>query len=179
MRHRNRLNKLSLKPSHRNAMIKNMVISLFDHERITTTKAKAKVVRKFAEKMITRGKVDSVHNRREIAKKINNKDILNKLFTVISPRFAERKGGYTRILKLGFRQGDAAEMVILELVEKTEKVEKKDDKKPSAKAKVAPAKAVAKKAVVATPKVSEEAPEVKEKAPEVEEAVVEEVSSEK
>ncbi len=170
MRHRNRLNRLSLKPSHRNAMIRNMVTSLFDHERIETTKARAKVARKMAEKMITRAKVDSVHNRREIAKDINNKDIVNKLFTVIGPRFAERKGGYTRILKLGFRQGDAAEVVILEFVEKTEKVAKKEDKKAPAKKAVSTAKADAPKKAPA-----------KKAAPtkvEAEEAVVEEVKAE-
>jgi large subunit ribosomal protein L17 len=97
-----------------------MVTSLFKHERIQTTKAKALEVRKTAEKMITRAKEDSVHNRRIIAKNIQDKDVLNKLFTEIAPRFTERPGGYTRILKMGFRQGDAAEMVLLELVEKAE-----------------------------------------------------------
>jgi len=110
-----------------------MVTSLFRFERIETTKAKALEVRRMAEKMITRAKVDSVHNRREIAKFVYDEAIVDKLFKEIAPMFAERKGGYTRILKTGYRLGDAAEMVILELVEKTasktEKAEKKDAKK--------------------------------------------------
>ena len=83
----------------------------------TTTSAKAKEVRKAAEKLITRAKVDSVHNRRIAAKFIQDDIILNKLFTDVGPRMKERNGGYTRILKLGFRQGDAADVVILELVD--------------------------------------------------------------
>ncbi len=109
-------NRLGRKASHRKALSRNMVISLFEHERIRTTKAKALEVRKVAEKMITRAREDSVHNRRVIAKNIGNKAVLNKLFTDVAPRFTGRPGGYTRILKLGQRQGDAAEMVILELV---------------------------------------------------------------
>lgn len=98
-------------------MTRNMVTSLFRYERITTTEAKAKEVRKAAEKLITRAKVDSVHNRRTVAKFIADEKILNKLFTEIGPRMKERNGGYTRILKLGFRQGDAADTVIFELVD--------------------------------------------------------------
>lgn len=134
MRHRNRLNKLGLKAGHRNAMIRNMVTSLFDKERIETTRARAKAARKVAEKMITRAKQDSVHNRREVARDITDKDVVNKLFTVLGPRFAQRKGGYTRILKVGYRQGDSAQQVIWELVEKTEKTAKKETKKETKKA---------------------------------------------
>lgn len=135
MHNRVGFNRLGRKASHRRALRRNMVTSLFKHERIQTTKAKALEIRKTAEKMITRAKEDSVHNRRIIAKDIQDKDILNKLFTEIAPRFTERPGGYTRILKMGFRQGDAAEMVLLELVEKAdapvEKKEKKEAKKES------------------------------------------------
>lgn len=133
MRHRVGFNALSRKPSERKALKRNMVTSLFRYERIETTKAKALEVRKMAEKMITRAKVDSVHNRREIAKHIYDEAIVDKLFKEIAPIYEDRKGGYTRILKTGYRLGDAAEMVILELVEKTaaktEKAEKKDSKK--------------------------------------------------
>ena len=132
MKHRIGFNALSRNSSERKALKRNMVTSLFRYERIETTKAKALEVRKMAEKMITRAKVDSVANRREIAKDIYDEDIVTKLFKEIAPLFAERKGGYTRILKTGYRQGDAAEMVILELVEKTkkeEKADKKEDKK--------------------------------------------------
>ena len=117
MNHKNGFNPLSRTASHRRAMSRNMVTSLFRYERITTTKAKALEVRKAAEKLITRSKIDSVHNRRQAARFIADEVILAKLFTDIGPRMKERNGGYTRILKLGFRQGDAADLVILELVD--------------------------------------------------------------
>lgn len=124
MNHRIGFNSLSRSTAERNALLRGMVTSLFKYERIETTKAKALEARRMAEKMITRGKTDSVHNRRIIAKDIRDAAVLNKLFTVIGPANAERNGGYTRILKTGFRKGDAAEMVILELVEKSAKEEK-------------------------------------------------------
>ena len=147
MNHKNGFNPLSRTTAHRRAMSRNMVTSLFRYERITTTKAKALEVRKAAEKLITRSKVDSVHNRRQAARYIQDETILAKLFTDIGPRMKDRPGGYTRVLKLGFRQGDAADMVILELVdykldsgEKAEKKEAKKDKAPAEK-KAAPKKA--------------------------------------
>ncbi len=118
MRHRVKKQKLGVKASHRKALKRNLVTSLFKFERIETTRAKAKAIQADAEKMITRAKVDSVHNRRIIDKDIKDKAVLNKLFTDIAPRFAKRNGGYTRILKLGYRNNDAAEMVLLELVVK-------------------------------------------------------------
>ena len=127
MKHRIGFNPLSRTTAHRKAMKRNMVTSLFRYERIETTKAKALEVRRKAEKMITRAKTDTVANRRLIARDISDKAIAAKLFTEIAPMFAERNGGYTRILKIGKRSGDAAEMVILELVEKT--VDQKDTKK--------------------------------------------------
>ena len=129
MRHRHGFNRLGRKPAHRKAMTRNMVTSLFRHERITTTKPKAQAIRRVAEKMITRAKTDSVHNRRIIARDINDKGVLAKLFTELGPRFKERPGGYTRILKLGPRMSDAAEMVILELVERTGQEPKAKEKK--------------------------------------------------
>ena len=159
MRNKTGFNPLSRTAAHQRAMARNMVTSLFRFERITTTKAKAKEVRKAAEKLITRGKVDSVHNRRTAAKFIQDEKILNKLFTEIGPRMKDRNGGYTRILKLGFRQGDAADVVILELVDyklpsseeaapaKAKKAEKAEEKKPAAKK--APAKKAASKAKTA------------------------------
>ncbi len=120
MKHRIGFNRLGRKASHRRGLHMNMVSSLFLHERITTTQAKAKDIRRTAEKMITRAKEDSVHNRRIVAKTLTDKSVMNKLFTEIGPMNKDRKGGYTRILKLGQRPGDATEMVILELVEKTE-----------------------------------------------------------
>ena len=132
MNHKMGFNPLSRTPAHRRAMSRNMVTSLFRFERITTTQSKAKEVRKSAEKLITRAKEDSVHNRREAAKFISDEKILNKLFTEIGPRMKERAGGYTRILKLGFRYGDAADVVILELVDyklDTSSEEEKAEKK--------------------------------------------------
>ncbi len=123
MNHRIGFNALSRTTSERKALKRNMVTSLFRYERIETTKAKALEVRKMAEKMITRAKEDSVHNRRIVASDIYDEAVVAKLFKEIAPMFAERKGGYTRILKTGNRLGDAAEMVILELVEKTGKKE--------------------------------------------------------
>ncbi|MPM04529.1 50S ribosomal protein L17 [bioreactor metagenome] len=134
MKHRIGFNALSRNSAHRKALKRNMVTSLFRYERIETTKAKALEVRRMAEKMITRAKVDSVANRRLIARDITDEAIAAKLFTEIAPLFVERKGGYTRILKTGNRLGDAAEMVILELVEKTAKPEKKKAEKKSEKA---------------------------------------------
>lgn len=117
MNHKYGFNPLSRTTAHRRAMSRNMVTSLFRYERITTTKAKALEVRKAAEKLITRSKVDSVHNRRQAARYIQDEIVLAKLFNEIGPRMKERNGGYTRILKIGYRQGDAADMVILELVD--------------------------------------------------------------
>ena len=155
MNHRNGFNPLSRTTAHRRAMSRNMVTSLFRYERITTTKSKALEVRKSAEKLITRAKEDTVHNRREAAKFISDEKILNKLFTEIGPRMKERNGGYTRVLKLGFRQGDAADVVILELVDyklesEDEKAEKKAAKKAHAKEEK-PAKKAATKSKEAAP----------------------------
>ncbi len=163
MNHRNGFNPLSRTSAHRRAMSRNMVTSLFRFERITTTQAKAKEVRRAAEKLITRSKVDSVHNRRIAAKFIQDEKILNKLFTELGPRMKDRNGGYTRILKIGFRQGDAADMVILELVDyklpteedKEAAKAKKDEakaKKTDAKAKPAEKKEGAAKKAPAKPK---------------------------
>lgn len=152
MNHKYGFNPLSRTTAHRRAMSRNMVTSLFRYERITTTKAKALEVRKAAEKLITRSKVDSVHNRRQAARYIQDEIVLAKLFNEIGPRMKERNGGYTRILKIGYRQGDAADMVILELVDykldvdgKAEKNETKPAKKAADKAEVKAEKPAAKK----------------------------------
>ena len=121
MKHRIGYNRIGRKAAHRKALVKNMVMQLYRYERIRTTKAKALEVRRRAEKLITRAKEDSVQNRRIAAKFIHEKEILAKLFTEIAPGYVDRPGGYTRILKLGYRKGDAAEMVLLELVGREEK----------------------------------------------------------
>lgn len=119
MRHRKKGRQLSRSRSHRKATLRNMATNLFRHERIQTTKAKAKELRPFAEKLITLAKDDTVHARRQVGRKISDRDILGKLFDDIGPRFADRPGGYTRILKLGPRKSDSAEMALIELVERS------------------------------------------------------------
>jgi len=138
MKHRRGFNPLQRMAAHRKALHRSMVTSLFRHERIKTTKAKALEIRRTAEKLITRAKVDSVHNRRIASARLYDEGMVAKLFTDIAPRMKERNGGYTRILKLGERLGDAAQMVILELVDyvlDTEGTEKKAEKKEARKAK--------------------------------------------
>jgi large subunit ribosomal protein L17 len=130
MKHRRGFNPLQRMAAHRKALHRSMVTSLFKQERIKTTKAKALEVRRTAEKMITRAKEDSVHNRRIVSSRLYDEAIVAKLFTNIAPRMKDRKGGYTRIIKLGERKGDAAQLVILELVDyKLDTTEKKKAKK--------------------------------------------------
>lgn len=107
---------MSRTASHRRAMLRNMATSLFRHERVETTTAKAKELRPFAERLITLAKRGDVPARRLAARKISDREVLGKLFDEIAPRYAERPCGYTRVLKLGNRKGDAAEMSLIELV---------------------------------------------------------------
>ncbi len=109
--------KLGRRTDHRSAMLRNQVASLIEHGRITTTITRAKETRKLAEKMISQAKKKELHANRLISATIYNKDTARKLVEEIAPRYADRKGGYTRILKLGPRRGDGSEMVILELVD--------------------------------------------------------------
>lgn len=130
MRHRKSGRKLNRTSSHRKAMFKNMAASLFEHELIKTTVPKAKELRKVAERLITLAKVDSVANRRLAFARLRNKEIVNKLFTELGPRYLERPGGYLRILKCGLRTGDKAPMAYVELVDRSIKsaaVEVSDD----------------------------------------------------
>ena len=117
MRHNHGYRKLGRTTEHRHALFRNQISSLIAHGRITTTLAKAKELRPLAEKVITRGKKDSVASRREVRKWVPNRDLVKKLFDEVSPRFSERPGGYLRIIKLGPRNGDNAEMAILEFVD--------------------------------------------------------------
>lgn len=144
MKHRRGFNPLERMAAHRKALLRNMVTSLFKHERIKTTKTKALEARRFAERLITRAKIDSVHNRRIASSRLFDEAIVAKLFTNIGPRMKERAGGYTRILKLGMRDGDAAEIVLLELVDYKldtedagDKKSKKEEKKTAKKEKKA------------------------------------------
>ncbi|OGW83449.1 MAG: 50S ribosomal protein L17 [Omnitrophica bacterium RIFCSPLOWO2_01_FULL_45_10] len=130
MRHRKRLRKLSMKTSHRKAMLRNTVRNLLRHQRITLTLARAKETRRLAERVLSMAKTDSVYSRRRIYSILPDRDMIAKLFKEIAPLFKERKSGYTRIIPLNFRRGDGASMAILELTEKkiVEKFPKKKKK---------------------------------------------------
>ena len=118
MRHRHSGRQLNRNSSHRKAMFKNMSVSLFEHELIRTTVAKAKELRGVAERLITLAKVDTVANRRLAFSRLRDRDAVTKLFTEIGPRYANRPGGYLRVLKCGFRTGDKAPMAFVELVDR-------------------------------------------------------------
>jgi len=129
-------------PSHQRLIVSNLATQLFEHGRITTTEAKARVLRPVAEKLITKAKRGDLHNRREVLKTVRDKSVVHTLFTEIAPTFAERPGGYTRITKIGPRKGDNAPMAVIELV--TEAYQPKADKPAKkAAAKKAPAKKAA------------------------------------
>jgi large subunit ribosomal protein L17 len=117
MRHRKKLNHLGRKSQHRQAMLSNMAASLILHKRIFTTVAKAKALKVYVEPLITKCKIDSTHSRRVVFSYLSNKFAVSELFREISQKIADRPGGYTRILKTGFRQGDGAEMCMIELVD--------------------------------------------------------------
>jgi large subunit ribosomal protein L17 len=118
MRHRHGLRKLNRTSSHRLAMLRNMTNSLFTHEAIRTTLPKAKELRRVAEPLITLAKVATVANRRVAFDRLRDRDVVTKLFNELGPRYQARPGGYLRILKFGFRQGDAAPMALVELVDR-------------------------------------------------------------
>ncbi len=135
MRHRIWGRKLGRTSEHRLALLRNLSTSLFDKERITTTLIKAKALRPFAEKLITLAKKETLHSKRQVLKHIQNKDTAKKLFDILSARFSQRQGGYMRILPLGPRRGDGADMAIVELIgsepvfEKDKKKKKKEKKR--------------------------------------------------
>lgn len=160
MRHNKAGRRLGRTTSHRIAMFRNMVTSFLNHEKITTTDAKAKELRPIAEKMITFGKKGDLHSMRLAASYIRDKKVVTKLFTAIAPRYKERNGGYTRIIKIGIRPGDNAPLSLIELVE--EEIQAKPAKKPAKKS-------------AATAAAKARAP----KAPQVEKAEVAEVAEEK
>lgn len=124
MRHNKKFNHLGRTASHRSAMLANMAISLIMHKRITTTLAKAKALKKYVEPLITRSKEDTTNSRRVVFRYLQNKYAVTELFKEISTKVADRPGGYTRVIKLGTRQGDAAEMAFIELVDYNENMAK-------------------------------------------------------
>lgn len=117
MRHNKAINHLGRKSGHRKAMLANMATSLILHKRIETTVAKAKALRMYVEPLISKSKEDSTHSRRMVFSYLKNKYAVTELFRVIAPKVADRPGGYTRVLKTGFRQGDGADMALIELVD--------------------------------------------------------------
>src|SRR5215813_4144612 len=138
MRHRNEGRKLSRNTSHRRALLRNLVTSFLEHGRLMTTLPKAKEIRPLAEKMITLGKRDSLHARRQVQAYLLKEAIAKRVFDTIAPKFADRKGGYSRIIKLGYRKGDGADLAIIELIgselevkkaERAEKAKEKESKK--------------------------------------------------
>ena len=162
MRHNNAINHLGRKSGHRKALLANMANSLIRYKRIQTTVAKAKALQVYIEPLITKCKDDSTNSRRVVFSYLKNKEAVTELFRTVAPKVAERPGGYTRVLKTGFRQGDGADMAIIELVDFTEaalasspkKAAKKSTRRSSKKAEAAPAA----EAPVETPAEAPEAP---------------------
>lgn len=179
MRHGVGGRKLGRTTSHRTAMLRNMVTSFLKFEKIETTDAKAKELRRVAEKMITLAKQGGLHARRQAAAVIRDKDVVKKLFDEIGARFADRQGGYTRIVKTGFRAGDSAPMAVIELMVKPAEKKGKKDKaaKKESKPKAAPkAKKEPKDKKEAKPKAEKEA---KEKKPAAKKATAKKAASKK
>ncbi len=176
MRHNKKFNHLSRQSAHRHAMLANMSVSLIMHKRITTTLAKAKALRKYVEPIINRSKEDTTNSRRVVFSYLQSKEAITELFQTVAPKIGDRPGGYTRIIKLGLRHGDAAPIAFIELVDfddnmaKTEKTIKKTRRSRRSGNKTespAPAETPVEEApVVEAPVVEEEAPA--EEAPAVE-----------
>ena len=146
MRHNKAINHLGRKSGHRKALLANMATSLILHKRINTTVAKAKALLGYVEPLITKSKEDSTHSRRVVFSYLKNKEAVTELFRTVAPKIAERPGGYTRVLKTGFRQGDGADMALIELVDFNEaalasapKAAKKTTRRSSKKAVETPA----------------------------------------
>ena len=163
MRHNKAVNHLGRKSGHRKAMLANMASSLIKHKRITTTVAKAKALKPYLEPLVTKCKEDTTHNRRIVFSYLKDKDAVSELFRTIAPKVADRPGGYLRILHLGFRQGDAADMALVEFVDFNEAAlagsTKKEAKKTTRRSRAKKAEAPAAEAPVAeAPAAEAEAP---------------------
>lgn len=117
MRHGDKINNLGRKKEHRKALLRNLALSLIKHKRLVTTVAKAKALRRYIEPLLTKAKKDTQANRRLLFSYLHNKEAIKELYATIAPAIMDRPGGYTRVLKLGFRQGDGAEMALIELVD--------------------------------------------------------------
>ncbi len=160
MRHGKKNNHLSRKSAHRKSMLANMACSLIEHKRINTTTAKAKALRVFVEPLITKSKEDTTHNRRLVFAKLRDKYAVSELFREVAPKVASRPGGYTRVIKLGHRLGDAADMAMIELVDFNELYNPKGKKKKKSTRRAG--KKVSTDNTGPKDQVSEEKPEVEE-----------------
>jgi len=129
MRHGKKVNHLSRKKGHRRSLLSNMACSLIEHKSISTTLAKAKALRVYVEPLLTKSKTDSTHSRRTVFSYLQNKDVVSELFRDVAPKIATRNGGYTRIIRTGYRLGDNAEMCMIELVDFNEVYTKEETKK--------------------------------------------------
>jgi large subunit ribosomal protein L17 len=139
MRHGNAHRKLNRKPEHRRAMFANMAAALIKHEQIMTTLPKAKNLRPIVEKLITLGKRGDLHARRQALAEVRDNAMVNKLFEVLGPRYRDRAGGYTRVVKAGFRHGDSAAAAVIELVDRDQAAKGKDSGPPLQKTEAEPA----------------------------------------
>ena len=181
MRHGKKFNHLGRTADHRRAMLANMAISLIEHKRITTTFAKAKALKKYVEPLITRSKDDTTNARRVAFRYLQNKEAIKELFGVIGPKVGDRPGGYTRIIKLGHRLGDAADIAFIELVDFDEnmaKTPKAAAKKTRRSRKAAPKAETAEEAKVVEAKAEEIAEETPKAVEEVAETPAEEAKAE-
>ena len=171
MRHNKKFNHLGRTASHRSAMLANMAISLIEHKRITTTVAKAKALKKYVEPLITKAKDDSTNSRRVVFSYLQNKDAIKRLFGEVAEKVGDRPGGYTRIIKLGTRQGDAAQVCFIELVDFDPDMAKDGGKKKTRRSRRGGAAAKAEAPAAEAP--AAEAPVAEEAAPAAEEAKAE------
>ncbi len=165
MRHGKKFNHLSRKAPHRKSMLSNMASSLIIHKKIETTVAKAKALRKYIEPILTRSKNDTTHSRRTVFSLLNNKESVTELFNNISEKIASRPGGYTRIIKTGFRLGDNAEMCVIELVDYNTLLLGGDDKAAASKTRRRRRKKSTANVAEESPKDKKEAPKKEEKKP--------------
>lgn len=165
MRHGNKVNKLGRDTQHRKALLSNLANSLILHKRLNTTVAKAKELRKYIEPLLTKSKTDSTHSRRVVFSYLQNKDAVKELFGDVANKIAQRQGGYTRIIKLGFRQGDGAETAMIELVDFNELLLGDKKARPAGKKRTRRSKAKAAPAEASAPAAkAPEAPEGEAKA---------------
>ena len=158
MRHNKAINHLGRKSGHRKALLANMATSLILNKRIQTTVAKAKALKVYVEPLITKSKDDSTHSRRVVFSYLKNKEAVTELFRTVAPKIADRPGGYTRVLKTGFRQGDGADMALIELVDFNEAALASAPKKAAKKAAKKTTRRSSKKAVEAAPAAEVETP---------------------